>query len=86
MPALQLIALETTTPQLRAPASGDTYSAAIPGSAAPTGALVRWYVRATDSQGGATRDPPFAQPDQRQYWGTIVADADDQSSLPIMEL
>ena len=27
MPALQLIALETTTPQLRAPASGDTYSA-----------------------------------------------------------
>lgn len=27
MPALQVIALETTTPQLRAPASGDTYSA-----------------------------------------------------------
>ena len=27
MPALQIIALDTTTPQLRAPASGDTYSA-----------------------------------------------------------
>lgn len=63
---------------------GTTYSATIPG--APAGTLVRWYVLATDSQGQSTRDPLFAGPDDQQYYGTIVADPSDTSSLPVLEL
>ena len=63
-----------------------TYTAAIPGSAAPAGALVRWYVRATDSAGAATRDPLHLKPDDRQYWGAIVADPTDATSLPVLEV
>lgn len=64
----------------------DTYTASIPAAAAPVGALVRWFVRATDVRGQVTRDPPFLDDGDRQYWGTIVEDAGDQSSLPVMEL
>lgn len=67
-------------------ASGDAYAASIPASAATSGALVRWYIRASDSQGGLTRDPLFLGPDDRQYWGTVVGDPADQSSLPVLEL
>ena len=62
------------------------YRASIPASAATPGALVRWFVRATDSQGEATRDPLALQPEDRQYWGTVVGDPSDQSSLPVLEL
>ena len=67
-------------------ASGITYSATIPASAATPGALVRWYIKASDTQGGETRDPPFADPKERQYWGVIVEDTSDTSSLPVLEL
>lgn len=50
------------------------------------GALVRWFVRATDATGQVTRDPPFRKDSDRQYWGTVVADPGDQSSLPVLEL
>jgi hypothetical protein len=42
-------------------------------------------VRATDTQGQATRDPLHATTDDRQYWGTIVQDTSDQASLPVIE-
>lgn len=71
---------------MRAASDGPDYSATIPKSAAVPGALVRWFVRATDSVGQATRDPPFATPEERQYWGTIVADTSDSASLPVLEL
>ena len=64
----------------------DTYTASIPAAAAPVGALVRWFVQATDAAGQVTRDPPFRKDSDRQYWGTIVKDGSDQSSLPVMEL
>lgn len=67
-----------------ASADGTTYAATIPG--APAGSLVRWYVKAADSQGQSTRDPLFASPDDQQYYGTIVADPSDASSLPVLEL
>ncbi|KAL4425867.1 hypothetical protein ABPG75_009883 [Micractinium tetrahymenae] len=69
---------------MTASADGATYSATIPG--APAGSLVRWYVKATDSQGQTTRDPPFASPTDQQYYGTIVADPSDTASLPVLEL
>lgn len=50
------------------------------------GALVRWFVKATDSVGQSTRDPPFADSQQRKYWGTIVKDPSDSASLPVVEL
>jgi hypothetical protein len=50
------------------------------------GALVRWYVQASDSQGSVTRDPPFLSPDSRQYWGVIVADPSDTAQLPVLEM
>lgn len=77
--------LATLPPGAAAPGS-DEYAAAIPASAAPAGALVRWFVRANDTAGQSTRDPPFRKDGDRQYWGTIVADSSDQSSLPVMEL
>lgn len=49
-------------------ADGTTYSATIPAAAATPGALVRWYVQAADVAGEATRDPPFRDPEERQYW------------------
>ena len=69
-----------------ASSSDGIYRASIPASAATPGALVRWFVRATDSQGEVTRDPLALQPEDRQYWGTVVGDASDQSSLPVLEL
>ncbi len=67
-----------------ASADGTTHTATIPG--APVGSLVRWYVKATDSQGQSTRDPLFASQDDQQYYGTIVADPSDSSNLPVLEL
>ncbi len=72
-------------PASAAAPGSDAYSASIP-AAAPVGALVRWFVRATDATGQVTRDPPFRKDSDRQYWGTIVADPGDQSSLPVLEL
>lgn len=69
-----------------AAASGNVYTAQVPAAVATPGALVRWFVRATDSQGGVTRDPPFQKPSDQQYWGVVVEDPSDSSSLPIMEL
>ncbi|KAL4445750.1 hypothetical protein ABPG77_008949 [Micractinium sp. CCAP 211/92] len=74
---------ETSVP-MTASADGTTYTATIPG--APVGSLVRWYVKATDSQGQSTRDPLFASQDDQQYYGTIVADPSDSSNLPVLEL
>lgn len=78
-----------TVPALSFPAAaGDptSYSAAIPAAAAAPGALVRWYVRATDTTGETTRDPAYRDTDERQFWGTIVADPSDTSTLPVLEM
>ena len=71
---------------LAAAAGSNQYTATIPASATDAGALVRWYVKATDTQGSTTRDPPFLTPDDRQYYGTIIGDAGDQAALPVLEL
>lgn len=43
-------------------------------------------LQATDSTGVVTRDPPFADPGDRQYYGTIVADPSDSSTLFVLEM
>ena len=65
---------------------GDTYSATIPASAASPGDMVRWYVSASDSRGRSTRDPPAATSADQQYYGTVVLDTSDVSSLPVVDL
>lgn len=77
-----LLSLPTSAAQ----GSDGAYTASIPASAATPGALVRWFVRAADASGQASRDPPARDATDRQYWGTIVADSGDYSSLPVLEL
>jgi len=76
---------ETTVP-MTASSDGKTYSFTIPAAVATPGALVRWYVRAADSNGKETRDPKYKDPLMRQYYGTIVLDTSDPSSLPVVDL
>ncbi|GAB4823908.1 hypothetical protein N2152v2_010954 [Parachlorella kessleri] len=63
-----------------------TYSASIPQAVATPGALVRWFIQASDSVGTVTRDPPYHKETDRQYYGTIVADKTDSSNLFVLEL
>lgn len=71
--------------QIPAGASG-TLIATIPGGEVQAGAMVRWAVRATDTRGGAARDPPFKGAEDRQYYGTVVEDPSFSASLPVVEL
>ena len=67
--------------------SGGNYTATIPASAAPPGALVRWRVEAADGAGRTASDPPPpGSKGGRQYYGTVVEDTSDKSSLPVLEL
>jgi hypothetical protein len=61
--------------------SGDEYSATIPAAEVPPGTLVRWAVEA-----GGARDPPNESGWTRKWYGTIVEDTTDKSSLPVVEL
>jgi len=69
-------------------ASNDlVYAATIPNSAYTNGQMVRWYVRATDTQGAMSRWPLFANPaGSAEYLGTMVSDPAVSSKLPIVYL
>jgi CotH protein/lamin tail-like protein/Ig-like domain-containing protein/thrombospondin type 3 repeat protein len=56
-------------------AAGDgVYGATIPASAATTGQMIRWFIRATDTSNVVTRVPTFAEPLRSpEYLGTMVA-------------
>ena len=66
--------------------SSGAYIATIPGSDATPGSMVRWAVRATDNSGNTVREPQFSNGEDRQYYGTIVADPSFTASLPVVEL
>jgi len=66
-------------------AAGDgIYTAQIPGGVANIGEMIRWYVTATDSEGIASRFPPFEDPNNSpEYEGTIVH-VEQTNNLPVL--
>lgn len=68
-------------------AAGDgLFGARIPASASAPGDLVRYWVEASDTEGGSSRWPPFVEPGKApEYQGTVVADPSFSSRLPIWE-
>lgn len=66
-------------------ARDDIYTAVISTSFYGPGEMVRWYVRAQDTQGYASRDPLFLDPDNSpEYYGTVVRHPGIVSALPIL--
>jgi hypothetical protein len=67
-------------------AAGDgIYAAAIPGSIATAGQMIRWYFRATDTVGNTSRWPLYRETaNSPQYLGTIVNDARLTNPLPVL--
>jgi len=61
------------------------YTAAISAQFYGRGDMVRWYVRAEDTQGHASRNPLFPYPDNApEYYGTVVRNPGIASALPIL--
>ncbi len=61
------------------------YSATIPQELAYPGAMLRWYVRAIDQNGQASRNPLFPwQDNSPAYYGTVVQNPTIASDLPIL--
>ncbi len=69
-------------------AAGDfVFGATIPASASTNGQMIRYQVRASDSQGYSSRWPLFFDPvGSAEYLGTIVNPTNLTSKLPIMHL
>jgi hypothetical protein len=69
-------------------AAGDRlYGATIPASAATTGQMLRWFIRATDSLGNQSRWPLFASAlGSAEYLGTVVNPYYVTSRLPVIHL
>jgi hypothetical protein len=69
-------------------AANDTiFGATIPNSAYTNGQMVRWVIRATDTQGAMSRWPLFTDPNgSAEYLGTMVNDPSAASKLPIVYL
>ena len=76
----------STVPMTLVANGSNTWEATIPAADAVPGAMVRWYVEASDSSGATTKDPAYATATDAQYYGTIVADTSFNSTLPIFEL
>jgi len=68
-------------------AAGDgLWGATIPTNASNPGQMVRYYIYATDTQGGATRFPSFLEPkNSPQYFGTVVVDPALTNQLPVLQ-
>jgi CotH kinase protein/Lamin Tail Domain len=69
-------------------AAGDfVFGGTIPASASTNGQMIRYQVRASDSQGNSSRWPLFFDPaGSAEYLGTIVNPTNLTSKLPIMHL
>jgi len=69
-------------------AAGDgIWGAFIPESASTNGQMIRWYFRATDTDGNVSRWPLFTDPSAMpEYFGTIVDPTNVTSALPIVHL
>ena len=67
-----------------ATAGDGIFTGVIPAGAAQPGEMLRWLVRAKDSQGFENAVPPYADPvDSPQYFGTMVEDPSVVSALPV---
>ena len=68
-------------------ANDGVYGQTLPVAAASTnGQMIRWYFRATDGLGHASRWPLFLSAADTEYLGTIVAPTNVTSQLPIFHL
>jgi hypothetical protein len=68
-----------------AKAGDGVYTAVIPARQYGPGDMVRWAVRAEDTQGRTARNPLFPYPDNSaQYYGTVVRDPGIVSGLPVL--
>ena len=75
---------EVTAPMTQG--ADGVFTAAIPAGTAAPGQMIRWYVRAVDAAGSASRAPVFLDPlDSEEYYGTVVADPTVVTSLPLIE-
>ena len=84
---------EATLPMLDDGAHGDggpgdgRYGAIIPHAAYGSGDMARYFVSAADMAGNAARWPIFHAPDNSaEYFGTMIAEADMTSALPVLYL
>lgn len=67
-------------------AAGDgVYGASISHTLSSPGQMVRFYVYATDVNGGDSRYPYFENPEDSQYLGTVIANPSVTSQLPIYQ-
>ncbi len=63
------------------------YGATLPAATGTTnGQMIRYYIRATDANGQASRWPTFASPSSTEYLGTIVEPIGLVSKLPVVHL
>jgi len=63
------------------------YGATIPGGVAAAGEMIRYRITAEDGPDNLMRSPTFADPERyQQYFGTVVADPNVDSNLPVMQL
>ena len=66
-------------------ANDGIYTAVIRSKLYGPGDMVRWYVKAVDVNGEASRDPLFPYPDDSpEYYGTVVIDPTVNSRLPVI--
>jgi hypothetical protein len=69
-----------------AAANDGIYTAVISSQFYGPGDMVRWYVKAEDVNGRASRDPLFPYPgDSPEYYGTVVIDPAVNSRLPVIQ-
>ncbi|MBA7482019.1 hypothetical protein ES707_17499 [subsurface metagenome] len=67
-------------------ANDGIYTAVLHSELYGPGDMVRWYVKAVDINGKASRDPLFPYPnDSPEYYGTVVIDPLVNSRLPIIQ-
>jgi hypothetical protein len=69
-------------------AAGDgIYGGTIPNGLSGIGQMVRYYITATDSGGGTTREPLFAHPTfSSQYYGAVVKNVSLTNPLEVLHL
>jgi len=66
-------------------AGDDVYGASIPAGVSDRGEMVRWYIDAEDIESVGSRWPMFLYPTgSARYLGTVIADPEVTSSLPIL--
>lgn len=69
-----------------AAAQDSTFTAVIPASAYAPGDMIRWYVRAFDSQDIETRAPLFLlEENSPRYFGTVAVNPAIQTNLPVFQ-